>query len=260
MKGTAMPDAVVDIGNSRIKFCRVVDGKLDLPVRGLPADDLAAWERLATEWGPAAGRTWAVAASDPDRQRQFVNWADSRGEQVIAIDAPRKVPIGVSVEQPDRVGIDRLLNVLAAKSVGHEGEPAIVVDAGSAVTVDLLHEQGSFAGGVIFPGLRLMALALREHTAALPLVDAAAAVPPGPPGTNTEAAMKLGLLYAVAGGADAVVREMASHCTTAPRVYLTGGDMTPRLAGLMQSRHQFRSELRPALTLEGILRAAEYLS
>lgn len=255
-----MPDAVVDIGNSRVKFCRVADGKLELPVRGLPAEDLTAWERLATEWGPAGSRTWAIASTDPPRLRRFVQWAESRAETVIAIDAPHKVPIGVSVEQPDRIGIDRLLNVLAAKSLGREGEPAIVIDAGSAVTVDLLHELGGFAGGVIFPGLRLMALALREHTAALPLVDATAAVPAGPPGTNTEAAMKLGLLYAVAGGVDAVVREMASRCTMAPRLYLTGGDMTPQLAGLMQSRHQFRSEIRPALTLEGILRAAEHLS
>lgn len=255
-----MPDAVVDIGNSRIKFCRVVNGKLELPVRGLPAGDLASWERLATDWGQTGDRIWAVASTDPDRLRQFVGWAESRHEKVIAVDSARKVPIGMSVDQPDRVGIDRVLNVFAAKSVGREGEPAVVVDAGSAVTVDLLHQEGSFAGGVIFPGLRLMALALREYTAALPLVDATAAVPPGPPGTNTDAAIKLGLLYAVAGGVDAVVREMASRCTTAPRLVLTGGDMTPQLAGLMQSRHQFRSEIRPALTLEGILRAAEYLS
>jgi type III pantothenate kinase len=255
-----MPDAVVDIGNSRAKFCRVVNGKLELPVRGLAAADLASWERLATDWGSVPGRTWAVASTDPDRLRQFVAWAESRGERVLAIDAARKVPIGVSVDEPARVGIDRLLNVLAARSLVREDEPAVVVDAGSAVTVDLLHEQGSFAGGVIFPGLRLMARSLREYTAALPLVDATGAMPAGPPGTNTEAAIKLGLLYAVAGGVDAVVREMASRCTTAPRVYLTGGDMTPQLAGLMQSRHQFRSEIRPALTLEGILRAAESLS
>lgn len=254
-----MPDAVVDIGNSRVKFCRVTDGRLELPVRGLPADDLVAWERLATEWGTPI-RTWAVASTVPERLRQFIAWAESRGEKVIAIDAPRKVPIGVSVDEPSRVGIDRLLNAVAVKTAGLPGEPAIIVDAGSAVTVDFLHEEGSFAGGVIFPGLRLMALALREHTAALPLVDATAALPSGPPAKNTDAAIKLGLLYAVAGGVDAVVREMASRCTTAPRLYLTGGDMSPQLAGLMQSRHQFRSEIRLALTLEGILRTAEYLS
>ena len=72
-----MPDAVVDIGNSRVKICRVTSGKLELPVRGLSAGDLASWERLATDWGPAGGRTWAVASTNPDRLRQFIAWAES---------------------------------------------------------------------------------------------------------------------------------------------------------------------------------------
>lgn len=255
-----MPDAVVDIGNSRIKFARVEGGRIQLPVRGVSADDLAAWERLATDWAFTPGHTWAVAATNPDRRHQFEAWAASRGERVVSIDSPRKVPIGVSVDYPDRVGIDRLLNAVAAAAAVRPGQPAIVVDAGSAVTVDLLHEQGSFAGGVIFPGVRLMARALREYTAQLPLVDASGYIPPGPPGKNTEAAMQLGILYAVAGGIDAVIRETAAQCTTAPHLFLTGGDMTPQLAGLIQSRHQFRSEIRPALTLEGILRAADALA
>jgi type III pantothenate kinase len=255
-----MPDAVVDIGNSRIKFCRVAGGKLSLPVRGLAADDLAGWERLATEWGFGPGTVWAVAASNAPRREQFVAWVQSRGETAVVIDAPRKVPIGVSVDEPDRVGVDRLLNAVAVQAVYPPGQPAIIVSAGSAVTVDLLHEQGSFAGGTIFPGLRLMALALKGHTSALPLVDATVDMPDGPPGTNTVAAMKLGILYAVAGGIDAVIRETVSRCSSAPFLFLTGGDMTPQLAGLLQSRHQFRSEIRPTLTLEGILRAAEYLS
>lgn len=254
-----MPDAVVDIGNSRIKFCQVSGGRLRLPVRGLPADDFAGWERLATEWDFGPGKVWAVAASDADRRERFVAWVQSRGETAVVIDAPRKVPIGVSVDEPDRVGVDRLLNAVAVKAIYPPGQPAIIVDAGSAVTVDLLHEEGSFAGGAIFPGLRLMALAMREHTAALPLVDAGEPIPDGPPGKTTEAAMKLGILHAVAGGIDAVIRETASRCSSAPYLYLTGGDMTPQLAGLLQSRHQFRSEIRLTLTLEGILRAAEYL-
>jgi type III pantothenate kinase len=252
-----MPDAVVDIGNSRIKFCRVEGGSLKLPVRGLPTFDLATWERLATEWTFAPGRVWAVASTDPARRKQFANWATSRGEKVIAIDSPRQVSIAVRVDEPASVGIDRLLNVLAASVLVKPGQPAIVVDAGSAVTVDLLDEQGGFAGGTISPGLRLMALSLRENTAQLPLVDASESLPAGPPGKNTDAAMKLGIVYAVAGGIDAVIRETAARCTTAPYLFLTGGDMTPQLAGLLQSRHQFQSEIRPTLTLEGILRAAE---
>lgn len=255
-----MPDAVVDIGNSRIKFCRVAGGSLQLPVRGLAADDLAGWERLATEWGFGPCRVWVVASTNPARQQQFVDWVTSRGEQVINVDSPRKVPIEASVDEPDRVGIDRLLNALAARALVKPGQAAIIADAGSAVTVDLLDERGHFAGGTISPGLRLMALSLREYTAQLPLVDTGTPLPSGPPGRNTEAAMKLGILYAVAGGIDAVIRETAARCTTAPHLVLTGGDMTPQLAGLLQSRHQFRSELRPALTLEGLLRAAEHAS
>jgi type III pantothenate kinase len=254
-----MPDAVVDIGNSRIKLCRVVGGALQLPVRGLPADDVAGWERLAAEWEFTLGRTWAVAATDPNRRQQFIAWAASRREPVVAIDSPRKVPIAVTVDEPERVGIDRLLNVLAAKAHVRPGQPAIVVDAGSAVTVDLLDEEGRFAGGAIFPGLRLMSRALHDYTAQLPLVEPSGSMPAGPPGANTEAAMRHGILLAVAGGIDALVREIAARCTTAPHLVLTGGDMTPQLAGLLQSRHQFRSEVRPALTLEGILRAAEHL-
>src|SRR5262249_35697916 len=166
-----MPDAVVDIGNSRIKFCRCAGGVLLLPVRGLPADDLAGWERVATEWEFGPGRVWAVAGSNGDRLRQFVAWVVSRGDRVIAIDSPGKVPIGKGVDEPERVGVDRLLDALAAKAIGRPGQPAIIVDAGSAVTVNFLDPEGKFAGGVIFPGLRLMAHALQERTAALPLVD-----------------------------------------------------------------------------------------
>jgi type III pantothenate kinase len=256
----AMPDAVVDIGNSRIKICRCAGGSLQLPVRGLSADDLTGWDRVARELSFPPGGVWAVSSTNPSRLKQFTDWVTSRGERLIAIDTPRKVPIGVSLDEPDRVGIDRLLNALAAKSIGKLGQAVVIVDAGSAVTVDFVHEDGNFAGGVIFPGLRLMGLALHKFTAALPLIDASGPIPAGPPGTNTDAAIKLGLLYAVAGGVDAVVRELATHCTSPPHLYLTGGDMTPQLAGLLQSRHQFHSELRPALTLEGILRAAESLS
>src|SRR5947199_148824 len=88
-------------------------------VREQMARELAAWERLATEWGTKI-QTWAVASTVPERMRQFIAWAESRGEKVIAIDAPRKVPIGVSVDEPSRVGIDRLLNAVAIKASGRE--------------------------------------------------------------------------------------------------------------------------------------------
>lgn len=255
-----MIDAVVDIGNSRIKFCRCDERGLVLPVRGLSADDPATWDRLLGEWEFKPGRIWAVASTHPSRRAEFITWAESRRDYVQVLDSTARVPIRVDVDEPGKVGIDRLLNALAAKSHLKPGQPAILVDTGSAVTVDLLDEQGNFAGGTIFPGLRLMALSLREHTAQLPLVDVSADLPSGPPGKNTVAAMHLGILHAVAGGVDAIIRELASRCTIAPTIFLTGGDMSPRLAGLLQSRYQFASELRSTLTLEGIFLAASRAS
>ena len=111
-----MPDAVVDIGNSRIKLCRCDRSGLVLPIRGLPADDLVGCERLAEEWGFAAGHVWAVAATHPARAKQFADWAASRGEMVVFIDSPEAIPIAVAVDFPDRVGIDRLLNAFAARA------------------------------------------------------------------------------------------------------------------------------------------------
>ena len=213
-----MPDAVVDIGNSRDQ---VLPGRM----RTLATPGPRAGDRRRRSVGRARHgvgchvRSYLGCCLHAPRPSQAVRriGSASRGDKVVAIDSPRKVPIGVSVDEPAKVGIDRLLNVLAASALVELGEPAIVVDAGSAVTVDLLHEQGSFAGGAIFPGLRLMALALREHTAQLPLVDATAPIPPGPPGKNTDAAMKLGIIYAVAGGIDAIIRETAIAMQRPPR-------------------------------------------
>jgi type III pantothenate kinase len=250
-----MPDVVVDIGNSRIKFCRCDAQGLRLPVHAMFVDDIDGWNRLAAEWGLTNGIVWAVGTSNPNSRDQFVEWAAVRGDSTRVIETYRDVPIRVNVDQPERVGIDRLLNVLAASARVMPGQPAIIVDAGSAVTVNLLDESGAFAGGAIFPGMRLMALAMHEHTAKLPLVDATGPIADGPPGKNTESAMRLGIIHAVTGGIDSLIRATATRCETAPRLFLTGGDMTPQLAGLLETRQMFQGEIRPALTLEGIHRA-----
>ena len=81
------------------------------------------------------------------------------------------MPLEVELEHPDKVGIDRLLNAVAANRRRQEHVAAILVDAGSAVTVDYLDGNGVFRGGAIFPGFRLMARALHDYTALLPIVD-----------------------------------------------------------------------------------------
>jgi type III pantothenate kinase len=136
------------------------------------------------------------------------------------------VPVVADVEQPQRVGIDRLLNAWAARHWRRAARPVIVVDSGTATTVDLITQDGVFRGGSILPGLRLSARALHEYTARLPLldVDDAAAGWPSVPGRNTEAAIRAGLLVGQLGA----VKELAARLTEAARIHY-GDECDPEL-------------------------------
>src|SRR5262245_19617428 len=188
---------VADVGNTRIKWGLCGSAGIERAV-SLP-EDPDAWRRQLLEWRLDGSQHWTGAGVHPKRRDHFTDWLRQQSHQVNAIDHFSRLPLVLKVDHPEKVGLDRLFNVLAAKSLVPAGRPAIVVDAGSAVTVDLMDEEGAFAGGAIFPGLRLMAEALHDQTALLPLVkttDHAAVVP----AKSTEPAIAAGVHWAVVGG------------------------------------------------------------
>lgn len=246
-------DVVVDVGNSAAKWGRCSDNRIAAVAR-LPFE-LDAWERQATLWKLPLAARWAVAGANPLRRDELVDWLRARGSIVRVIADPREVPVFVALPHPDRVGIDRLFDAAAAQGRAEREVSKIVVDAGTAVTVDWVDEQGFFRGGSIFPGLGLMSRALREHTALLPMVESHWANPPLP-GRNTEEAIKTGVFWATAGGIKALVRLLRAQAREPGRcvVYLTGGDAAT-LAPVMDSD----VILWPEMTLEGIRIAAKAL-
>jgi type III pantothenate kinase len=246
------PDVVVDVGNSRIKWGLCRDGWVSA-VAALPADDPTRWAAQLNDWSLADRLRWALAGVHPQRRDAFAAWARSRGGEVWVLDSHRDLPLTVRAEPPERVGIDRLLDVLAARARLPAGTPAVVVDAGSAVTANLLDADGAFAGGAIFPGLRLMARALHEHTAALPLADGRRTCPEVP-ARATVPAIEAGVFWAVAGGIDALVRQTKQPFRVPVKVFLTGGDATLLSDGVTTPH-----EVVPELTLDGIRLAAELL-
>jgi type III pantothenate kinase len=196
------PDIVVDVGNSRIKWGRCQADRVAELV-ALPPDDPDAWQRQLDLWDSGGEHLWAVSDVHPQRRDRLVEWLRGRGDRVELLDWPR-LPLTVGLPHPERVGIDRLLNAVAASSWRRRAG-AVLVSAGSAVTVDWLDEASVFRGGAIFPGLRLMAQALHEHTALLPLIQVQQADPPLP-GTSTPEAMQAGIYWAAAGGIKALGR------------------------------------------------------
>src|SRR5439155_21245354 len=117
------------------------------------------------------------------------------------------LPITNDVVKPEHVGIDRLLNAVAARNRLMAAKSIVIIDAGSAVTVDWVDKDGVFRGGAIFPGLQMMAKALHDYTAALPMVEDNRSTPRHIlPGNSTESAIRGGVFWAVAGGIRALTR------------------------------------------------------
>jgi type III pantothenate kinase len=243
---------VADIGNTRMKWGQCGHDAVALFASVSP-DDPDSWRGQLAAWKCERGLTWTVAGSHPARRDRFARWLLDRGDITTVIDKYQQIPLEIKLPRPEQVGLDRLLNAFAAKSIIRAGDPAIIVSAGSAVTVDLLDDTGAFAGGAIFPGLRLMAQSLHEHTALLPLIDSPAATPLTP-GKNTEAAIQAGIFWAVAGGVAALARSISLQAPSLDRtrVFFTGGD-APRFEFCdFLDRMQFQLEFHPKLTLEGI--------
>jgi type III pantothenate kinase len=246
------PHVVVDVGNSRIKWGRCSPDAVVETV-SLPPDDPAAWQQQCERWGLASPSQWVLAAVQPARFAQLAEWLRQQGEQIRVISDPRELPLRTLLAEPEKAGIDRLLDAVAANRRRKAGRAAVIVDAGSAVTVDWLDETGAFAGGAILPGLRLMAQALHDYTALLPLIEPPRDVPPLP-GEATIPAMEAGVFWAVAGGVKAMIDLYQTQATKPLEVFVTGGD-----APLLH-RVFLKAVLWPAMTLEGLRWTAENLT
>ena len=229
----------VDVGNTRAKF-----GLFHLNKQGLAvpseiiacvltetadlADALFEWSSRNSKSPPAAAM---VAGSDPESRDRLLSGWPLPATRSLLISAFNQIPIRVDVDSPARVGIDRLLNAFAAGRIIGKNKSAIIVDSGTATTVDLLTSDNTFRGGSILPGLRLSARALHDYTVRLPLLDVSedSGALPEVPGRNTEAAMKAGLLIGQLGA----VRELSGQLAQAayerfaeswpPRLIVTGG-------------------------------------
>lgn len=147
---------------------------------------------------------WRVASVNTTRIKQLRQAiTDHRPSDHVWVISHRDVPMPSLVDEPDRLGIDRLVGAWAASS-RHDG-PLAVVDAGSAVTVDWINADGAFAGGAILPGLALQTSSLGSGTDALPEVDWDIRERFAVPATNTADAIRLGILGGVAGAIDRLV-------------------------------------------------------
>ena len=247
----------VDIGNTNIDIGLFLDGKEQF-IRSIPGRSRAklanclksAWQKIP------------IAKSSKEKKRDGVivvssvkpAWTKlvqeiakkSLGEKVYIIGKEVPLPITLWVDEPEKVGTDRVVSAAAAYNVVENA--VVVADFGTAVTIDLVDKNGTFLGGVILPGFEISAQALNENTAQLPNIKVTK--PKVPYGKNTVEAINCGLYYSAVATLQEVIRRYAEKIGTWPHTVVTGG-----AAKTIKDDCDFIDSFVPNLVVKGIVLA-----
>ncbi len=168
-----------------------------------------------------------------------------QAKRITIVDGASPLPITLDVEEPRTVGADRIVNTLAASRLF--GRDAVVVDLGTATTFDCITADGVFLGGVIAPGVLVMAETLFRRTSKLPATEL---VPPlRVIGKNTSECIRAGVMLGAAELIDGLVRRIKASWpgSDTPIVVATGG-LAETFARLCESFEH----VEPYLTLHGL--------
>ncbi len=205
----------LDIGNTSVSW-GVFDGA-DLVGCGRCETD----EEIRESLSGARNIGSIIAATVAPERAEMILGALQRETGVAALLAGRDfaVPAGNLTTAPEQTGIDRLLAACAAHQ--RTGTATIVIDVGSAVTIDYVDAAGDFHGGVIMPGAAMGLRALHRYAEQLPRVPLRK--PRRIIGRNTEEAMRAGCHYGLLGAVSGILDRMKRQ-TNAEAVIVTGGD------------------------------------
>jgi type III pantothenate kinase len=242
----------IDAGNSRVKW-------------GWAEADAAGgtrWSSIATvsliEFAASSDHInpFSVTHEAPERiiisnvagegaHQLLVNWTSIFDTEPLWLHAEaERCGVRNGYERPEALGPDRWAALVAARAL-HNG-PSLVVNAGTATTVDMLSADGSFLGGAILPGVELMRFVLHEHTGRLPIQEGAYRDAP----RNTVDAIETGCRHAQAGAVERMYRVFRERAG-APLCIVAGGAGRHLVDQLAMPRRYVEN-----LVLDGLVRIA----
>lgn len=247
----------IDIGNTNVAVGLFLDGQEEF-VKSIPGRSGAeltscltsAWDKIPVlESSTEKKRDGVIVVSSvkPAWTELVEQIATEQLEEKIHIigkDIP--LPMTLWVDEPEKVGTDRVVSAAAAYAVVEDA--VIVADFGTAVTIDLVDRNGVFLGGVICPGFEISAKALRDNTAQLPSIKVTK--PKAPYGKNTADAINCGLYYSIVGALQEVVRRYAEEFGKWPQTVITGAG-----AKVIADDCEFIDNYVPNLVVKGIVLA-----
>jgi type III pantothenate kinase len=247
----------IDIGNTNIDIGLFLEGKEQF-IKSNPGESRvklthclkAAWEKIPiAESSKENKRDGVIVVSSvkPKWTKVIEEIAtEALDEEVLIIGKDIPLPMDLWVDEPDKVGTDRVISAAAAYDVVEDA--VVVADFGTAVTIDLVDQNGIFLGGVICPGFEISAKALRDYTAQLPNIKITK--PKAPYGKNTVDAINCGLYYSIVGALEEIIRRYAEQIGRWPQTIITGTG-----AKTIADDCEFIDNYVPNLVVKGIVLA-----
>jgi len=243
----------INIGNTNVSMGIFEETTLISPHKASAADINEVFERIRTLTGPFRSQIDAVciAGVNPPVLSEIDSFLREQEILPVIIGRDVAVPVDNLTDEPEKVGTDRLLNALAAYK--RFRLPVMIVDAGTATTIDVVDQYGRFLGGAIMPGPRTLLDAMHKSTASLPRIALNEAMvkingPRGLPeiAKNTKDAMIAGVCWSLVGAIE-MLKAVYEKQVGPLKVVGTGGaiNFIPRNLDIFDA-------VLPHLTLEGI--------
>ncbi len=248
---------VVETGNT-IASIALFRGNDCLEVHKVPSSVMSSRERVAAQLMPIlvnypALRHAVLCSVVPSLDQPIIDTlrAHLQGE-VVKVTSSMQLPFKLHYDSPESFGADRIA-LCAFGCQLYAGEAVIALDIGTAITVDVLDSANDYLGGLIMPGLDLMAKSLNEHTARLPLVGIER--PETLVGLSTVECIRNGIVLNCVSGIDGLLVKITrwlreERGEESIRVIAAGGN-APLVASMLDAS--------PVVEDHAVLRGSRYL-
>jgi type III pantothenate kinase len=245
----------IDAGNTNLVFALVDGGEIKARWRiatdpRRTADQYAVWlhQLLELEGYSKTDVDAAIIGTVVPRALHNLEVLASKYfhvEPLIAGQGKAAWPMSLDVDEPQNVGADRALNVIAAHAK-HPGD-LVIIDFGTATTFDVVDGSGAYKGGIIAPGINLSIDALVSAAAMLPRIAIEAPEDKSVIGRTTESQMIIGIYWGYVAMIEGLTERLKSEIGREVTVVATGG-----LASLFDKHTQAFDAIEPDLTIQGL--------
>ena len=208
---------VIDQGNTICKLAFFEPGEEPAEILTCSELNVSFLDEVINRQRPQA----CILSSVIDIKPEVTAFLHDRIAYFILLDHNTPLPINNAYKTPQTLGLDRLAGAVGAWSL-QPGKPLLIVDMGTAITYDLVREDGTYLGGNIAPGMQMRFKSLNNFTDKLPLVKAEPAF--DSIGTDTQTAIRAGVMQGIVYEVDGCFQDLKQEYANL-FAFLTGGDL-----------------------------------